>query len=195
MNLLDTLVRNLTNSTMHRIEPGLRAHASVAILLKQGRSGLEVLLIERATHENDLWSGHIGLPGGKVDPEDSDPRQTAERETMEEVGVNLTTARYLGRLRDIVPGGLPIVVSCYAYALSEAPELRPDAAEVADAFWFPLKEAYAPERQTSVAFTRRGQTRHFPAIRVHDAKEQPLWGITYRLLKNLKLVADVDNLC
>jgi len=172
------------------IEPGDRARSSVAMLLKQGVEGLEVLLIERACNKEDFWSGHIGLPGGRLELADSGPKQAAERETMEELGLDLETAEFLGQLPDIVPGGLPIVVSCFVYFLSAAPQLQLDAEEVADAFWFPLLKGLEPELSTSVEYRLRGRTRIFPAVKVHQGKEQPLWGITYRLLKNLKRVAE-----
>jgi 8-oxo-dGTP pyrophosphatase MutT (NUDIX family) len=190
MNLFDCISRSLAVRPVRLIEPGNRVHSSVAIILKRGAGGLEVLLIERATNENDLWSGHIGLPGGKVEPADSSPRQTAVRETMEELGLDLNSADFLGQLRDIVPGGLPIVVSCFVYVLPNLPKLHPSAEEVADAFWFPLVKAEDPNQFTNVEYTRCGRSRTFPAIRVHDDKEQPVWGITYRLLKNLKQLAD-----
>lgn len=187
--MLNLIRSNLEAIPARIIEPGSRTQSSVAMLLKQGAEGLEVLLIERATNENDLWSGHIGLPGGKVEPEDNNPRQTAERETMEELGLDIGAADFLGQLNDIVPGGLPIVVSCFVYALTEDPALHPDAAEVADTFWFPLVKSEDSENITSVEYIWRGRSKTFPAIKVHNDKKQPIWGITYRLLQNLKKVS------
>lgn len=192
MELLDSIRNNLATVPVRTIEPGDRVHSSVALLLRQGVEGLEVLLIERASNDKDFWSGHIGLPGGKLDVTDSGPRQAAERETMEELGLDLGATEFLGQLRDIVPGGLPIVVSCFVYFMKTTPLLHPNVTEVADAFWFPLDDADDPERSVNVKHTRRGRTKHFPAIRVHDDKMQPVWGITYRLLKNLRQIAE-DN--
>lgn len=190
MTLIDSIRKNLATLPVQTIEPGDRVHSSVAMLLKQGSEGLEVLMIERARNEKDFWSGHIGLPGGRLEPADSGPRQAAERETREELGLELATAEFWGRLPDIVPGGLSIVVSCFVYFLSETPQLQPDVNEVADAFWFPLLKGLQPEFFTTVEYRLRGRTRTFPAVKVHQDKEQPLWGITYRLLKNLKRVAE-----
>ena len=190
MSPLDSIKNNLAVRPVRLIEPGNRVHSSVAPILKQGADGLEVLLIERATNEKDFWSGHIGFPGGKFESTDRSSRHTAERETLEEVGIDLGSAGFLGQLSDIVPGGLSIVVSCFIYALSNPAKLQPNAAEVADVFWFPLAETNNPRRLTSVDFTLKGRSRNFPAIRVLDDKEQPLWGITYRLLKNFKRFTD-----
>jgi 8-oxo-dGTP pyrophosphatase MutT (NUDIX family) len=192
MNLLDSLRNNLADRPARSIDPGERPQSSVAILLRDGVKGPEVLLIERAVNEKDFWSGHIGLPGGRIEAKDSDAKQAAEREAMEELGLDLSSAEYVGQLRDIVPGGLSIVVSCFVYFTKTTPLLHPNITEVADAFWFPLDDADDPERSANVKYTRHGRTKHFPAIKVHNDKVQPVWGITYRLLKNLRQIAG-DN--
>ena len=60
----------------------------------------EVLFIKRAPRVGDKWNGHVALPGGKRDPEDSDDAVTAAREALEEVGIDLgyTNAISIGNL-------------------------------------------------------------------------------------------------
>mgnify|MGYP001157877458 CR=1 FL=1 len=182
-------IRNvLNNHPVRIIEPGGRAHASVALILEEQPSGLSILLIERSTNTNDYWSGQIGLPGGRTETRDKSPQHTAERETSEEIGLDLSTTHYLGRLDDIAPGGLKIVISCSVYAVTEHPILRPDKSEIADAFWVAVRELNNPARISSVEFIFRNRRRRFPALRVVDDKEQPLWGITYNLLRNFNKV-------
>lgn len=184
MEKIEQISMALNNHPVRTIEPGGRAHASVALILEQQPSGLSVLLIERSTNINDYWSGQIGFPGGRSETGDKSPQHTAERETREEIGLDLSTAQFLGRLDDIAPGGLKIVVSCFVYAVNEHPVLRLDRSEIADAFWVPVCELKNPARISSVEFMFRNRPRRFPALRVGDDKEQPLWGITYNLLRN-----------
>lgn len=165
------------------IESGARPHSAVAVILRSTPDGPAVLFIERAPNEHDLWSGQIGFPGGRMEQGDNGPRQTAERETMEELGVDLSVAKYFGRLNDLVPGGLSMVVSCFVYGVEQPPALHPDPEEVARAFWLPLGELDNPERRTHVDLYLRGRVRRFPAVSLGTS--QPLWGITYRLLRNL----------
>jgi len=184
MEQIEQISMALNNHPVRIIEPGGRAHASVALILEEQSSGLSILLIERSTNINDYWSGQIGLPGGRSETDDKSPQHTAERETNEEIGLDLSRTQFLGRLDDIAPGGLKIVVSCFVYAVNDHPVLHPDKSEIADAFWVPACELKNPARISSVEFMFRNRLRRFPALRVADDKGQPLWGITYNLLRN-----------
>ena len=62
--------------------------AAVSVCLAPDPHGAAtVLLIKRAEHPLDPWSGHIGLPGGRRETDDLDVLATARRETHEEVGL------------------------------------------------------------------------------------------------------------
>lgn len=52
----------------------------------------EVLFIKRAARKGDRWTSHVALPGGRRDPEDADDQAAAIRETIEEVGIDLSAA-------------------------------------------------------------------------------------------------------
>lgn len=178
----------LSNHQSRIIEPGGRAHAAVALILEEQPDGLSILFIKRSTNENDYWSGQIGFPGGRTESCDSTQRQTAERETREEIGLDLSAAHYLGRLSDIAPGGLQIVISCFVYAVKHHPVLHLAQDEIADVFWVPVRELVNPVRRSQVDFTFRNRQRRFPAVRAADGTEPPLWGITYRLLHDFNKI-------
>src|SRR5262245_39852984 len=50
---------------------GQRPVAAVVAMVRPGRGGAELLLIERAEHPDDPWSGHMALPGGRYEPCDA----------------------------------------------------------------------------------------------------------------------------
>jgi 8-oxo-dGTP pyrophosphatase MutT (NUDIX family) len=157
-------------------------HAAVAIVLVEGESGAEVLLIERARHEGDPWSGHMAFPGGRVDPCDADGRAAAERETLEEVGLSLADARLIGRLDD--KRGNPrthpeLVISAYVYHAPDPGELVTNH-EVEEAFWFPLGGLLDPARH--VHYTGRGEL-EYPGILVGAPDRHVVWGLTYSFLE------------
>lgn len=194
MELINQIRNALENHPVRIIEPGGRARASVALILKEQLPGLSILLIERSTNSNDYWSGQIGLPGGRYETSDKSPQYTAERETSEEIGLDLAKAQFIGRLDDMAPGGLKIVISCFVYAVNNHPILCLNESEIADAFWVPVHELKNPARISTVEFIFRNRLRRFPALRVVDDKAQPLWGITYNLLRKFnKIVHDASK--
>jgi 8-oxo-dGTP pyrophosphatase MutT (NUDIX family) len=185
MELMQQIQTALEKRPVRIIAPGTRPSAAVAIILTGTPAGPAVLFIERARNDRDLWSGQIGFPGGRAEQGDSGPRETAERETLEELGLDLAVARCLGRIHDLAPGGLQIVVSCFVYAVDGPLAMQPDPDEVAGFFWFPLRELGNPARRTSVELSIRGRVRRFPAVQTGEVPGRPLWGITCRLLRNL----------
>jgi 8-oxo-dGTP pyrophosphatase MutT (NUDIX family) len=160
---------------------GSLKHAAVALVLREGEAGTEVLFIERARHESDPWSGDLGFPGGKVEAADGEPRQAAERETFEEIGLDLQEANFLGRLDDIAGAHLPVAVSCFIYATEHpGPFIMSD--EIADAFWVPLQLVSDPGRHRMMTVFFRGERLQRPAIDLRGPGGTVLWGITYRLV-------------
>lgn len=163
------------------------AYAAVAMVFREGRESVEVLLIERAEREGDPWSGHMAFPGGRLEEGDDSTRSAARRETFEEVGVELADAEYLGQLDDIVgsPRKSPtLVVAAHAFFLTEnqAFELAPD--EVQAAFWFPLADMLEEARRVEFTTSHRPGDR-FPGILVGIPDRHVVWGLTYRFLENL----------
>jgi 8-oxo-dGTP pyrophosphatase MutT (NUDIX family) len=154
--------------------------AAVAMLLIEGVKGVEVLFIERAAHPQDPWSGNLAFPGGRFDAGDADLQMTAERETLEEIGLDLCGAECLGQLDDIVGAYLPVKISGYVYLLAAPAELRLNH-EVTRTTWFPLRELGNPLRHTLAKLFWHGKERQVHGIQLDD--DLPLlWGITYRLV-------------
>ncbi len=154
--------------------------AAIALILLEVEASLEVLLIERAERAGDPWSGHMALPGGHVDASDANLAATAERETWEEVGLDLRQAgERLGRVSDLTPArGVPIAVRPFVYLLQARPTLLLSE-EVRNAFWVPIAPLQRGERQTTFHFERAGQGMDFPAW---DIDGRVVWGLTYRVL-------------
>ena len=165
------------------IDPAVRASAAVAIVLRERHSGLEILFIERARHDSDPWSGDIAFPGGRLEKDDVDPRSAAERETGEEIDLDLGTTEYLGRLSDLTTADERLVVAAFVYCV-EGAVLRLSS-EVADAFWTPVSRLLDPSRQSNRIFRHRGVDRVFPTIDLLGPGRPVLWGVTYRFVSDL----------
>jgi 8-oxo-dGTP pyrophosphatase MutT (NUDIX family) len=158
-------------------------HAAVALVLAGEAADLCVCLIRRAEHESDRWSGHVALPGGRVDPIDPGPREAAIRETREEVGLRLERSPYLGSLgaqrinRNGRPGDLSL--SSYVFHLGQALEPFTPNYEVAEAFWVPLRHLLDPRNAGYRPTSRDGVTYDSPAVLYQG---HHIWGLTYRVL-------------
>ncbi|MDT0266100.1 NUDIX domain-containing protein [Streptomyces sp. DSM 44915] len=74
-------------------------------------------------------AGHIGLPGGTLEPfEHRDPVAAAVREVREETQISITPPRYLGYLLDHPPGGGPVARVRMAAAITAVGPVAPDPA-------------------------------------------------------------------
>ncbi len=167
---------------------GVSVEAAVALLLRDGEADLEVLMIRRAQSEGDRWSGHIAFPGGRVDPTDAGARRAAERETLEEVGVELGARQLLGQLDDLRGTAESIRVSGFVYGLESSGAAHPSDPpltlnyEVAEAFWMPIDTLQDPARHALRPFRYLDREIELPAIRVLEGGGPLLWGISYRFL-------------
>jgi 8-oxo-dGTP pyrophosphatase MutT (NUDIX family) len=148
------------------------------------QSSESVLLIRRAERADDPWSGHIGLPGGRTSPADTDLLVTAMRETTEEVGVRLERHQFIGVLDPVSPRS-PfshlVVVYPHVFLLPEPPPVALSE-EVADAFWVPLARLRDPAIQDEIALELRGHRLTFPAYHLPHGV---VWGLTERILTPL----------
>lgn len=188
---LDGIRHALARHQPRLVREPARSRAAVAMVLREragvgtrGRSP-EVLFIERARHDGDPWSGHMAFPGGRVDVADLHEQAAAERETREEVGLDLSRAHLIGRLDDLPGRGAAkergLVISGHVYVWEGDAPLVPDSREVEQAFWFPLADLHVPERH--VPHTYPGAEIDFPGILVGEPGRHVVWGLTYRFLE------------
>eukprot|EP01120_Amphizonella_sp_Union-15-10_P014255 TRINITY_DN6852_c0_g1_i1.p1 TRINITY_DN6852_c0_g1~~TRINITY_DN6852_c0_g1_i1.p1 ORF type:complete len:322 (-),score=57.09 TRINITY_DN6852_c0_g1_i1:105-926(-) len=132
------LLRVNTSSTTPVSPPTLN-HFLQSSWVNEGT--LEIFYIKRAINPKDRWSGHVAFPGGRCEPGESD-LQTAQRETKEEIGIDLSNTErfaYLGRLRDRIASTRIRVAPLVFLKLDNEPlqfNLRPS--EVSSGLWVPI---------------------------------------------------------
>ena len=168
--------------------------AAVAVILREIDDEAEVLLIKRAEHEHDPWSGHMAFPGGHVDPTDATPQRAAERETLEEIGLDLIRhARLIGVLEPAPPmtriPGRNVVVVPHVYHLHAEPEPLVLNHEVAEVHWSPLGPMLRNENLTEIEWSLMGRTRRLPGF---DVEGRVVWGMTFRMLNQLLRLIDPE---
>ena len=173
--------------------------AAVALVLRAGLEGPEMLVIKRSEAEHDHWSGHMALPGGRVEPEDESLLATAARETFEEVGLDPRAGgEAVARLSTIKPSSpyaprvsvTPFVFVAprefHAAGAAESKGLELSE-EVAAAFWIPVDELKRGGRSAVFRMVFAGVEREWPA---YPSQHGPIWGITERILTEFLSLVD-----
>ena len=163
------------------------SRAAVAVILRDGAQGIEVLFIRRAEHPQDPWSGQMAFPGGRAEPGDADLRATAIRETREEIGVDLATAaeplggldevRAMARMR---PMNLAITPFVFRLHRPFDPVLSD---EVRSVHWLPLGELLGTARRSTMDYAHQGESMQFPCLRIDEVV---IWGLTYRMFMSFQ---------
>ena len=109
-------------------------------------------------------------------------RTAAERETLEELELDLSCASPIGQLSDVLGHAESIRVSGFVYSIEGDPKLVPNY-EVREAFWSPLSHFTDPERQEEREFGYLDQSMPLPCVRLlKDQRAPVLWGITYKFM-------------
>jgi len=187
MDVVDlAVIRSAIEARDAKLLEEAQKRAAVATVLRAGVIGPEVLLIRRAEHPDDPWSGHMAFPGGRHDEGDADLLSTALRETREELGLDLSPeAELLGRLDDVEAIARAkrtgMVISQFVFALHGGGSLTLNH-EVAEAIWAPIGPMLRRENVTTKSYVHEGDPLELPAF---DVEGRIVWGLTYHMLQRL----------
>ena len=152
--------------------------AAVLVPLLRGPEGLELLFTVRSAALSN-HAGQISFPGGRGDPGET-PTQTARRETLEEVGLEVGEDALLGELNEL-PSPARYVVTPIVGVLDWPQPLTLNPAEVEEAFTVPLDALRTLEPRTEVRYLE-GMER---TLYYYPWRERMIWGMTGNILKNL----------
>jgi len=158
--------------------------AAVALVLRHNAAvdDLDLLLIRRAQRAGDPWSGQIGLPGGRFEPNDSSLEETAVRETIEEIGLDVrqhgVILGALDELRPRTPVLPPIIVRPYVCVVRDVPTLVPSD-EVSEYRWVRVGELFHPDARVNTTVRVRDYSMRVDAFQLGDFT---VWGMTERIL-------------
>ncbi len=154
--------------------------AAVSIITIENK---EVLILKRAINKQDPWSGHLSLPGGKIEPDDRSPLDTAVRETMEECGIRLEKHR-ANELPPEIAGVRQnsfIKVLPFHFNLQKKPEIILALDEHSEFFWVPIDYLLDQSNHQYDYLSKDHPERQFPFVNVGDTY---LWGFTYKVLSD-----------
>ena len=159
---------------------GKVTRAAVLIPLLLQPNGLSVLLTQRTTHLRD-HGGQISFPGGRMDPEDAGPNETALRESEEEIGLERERVEIIGQLPEYLKVSGYSVTPIIGLVKPQA-EYVLDEFEVADIFEVPLSFLMDPaNHQVRVWQSEQGSRRFYSM----PYEGRFIWGATAGMLRNL----------
>jgi 8-oxo-dGTP pyrophosphatase MutT (NUDIX family) len=182
--LRDRLKRALPTDAVYgdegvgRERAGTVAAVLVPIIAHPG--GLTVLFTQRTAHLK-AHSGQVSFPGGRAEPGDASPEETALRESEEEIGLPRDRVEVLARLPEYFTRTgfrvTPVV------GLIEPPlELKPDPGEVEAVFEVPL--AFLLDTRNHQRHTREFQGAMVGYYAMPYGNRN-IWGATAGMVVNL----------
>jgi 8-oxo-dGTP pyrophosphatase MutT (NUDIX family) len=170
----------LKNTDFTKIVP---KKAAVMMLFYPKNAQTHLALILRTSY-NGVHSSQIAFPGGKVEADDFDLKQTALRETHEEIGVHPNTINVVRAFTEVyIPPSNFIVHPFFGYSHDELSfELQVD--EVAGIVELPLEDFL----DDKIIVTNTMKTSYAESIEVpgFQVEEHFIWGATAMMLSELK---------
>jgi len=158
--------------------------SAVMVLLFYKGKELHTAVIQR-TIDGGPHSGQISFPGGKSENEDANLVETAKRECFEEVGIDPSKPRILGKLSKLyIPVSNYMVQPVVGYLVNE-PEFSLQRAEVEQVLVLPLSKLFENETKGISTFEIKGKQITTP---VYQLDECMIWGATAMILSELEVV-------
>ncbi|MGH3650692.1 MAG: NUDIX hydrolase [Acidimicrobiia bacterium] len=159
-------------------EPGDRPMAAVLAPLFEDESGEVRVVLTKRPDTMPTHAGHISFPGGRPDPGDRGPVETAIREAKEEVGIDEHQVEVLGFLAPIDTVEFTLLVIPVVARIATPLGLVPSEREVAK-IYTPLLADLADESNWW----------HLPwngwKVWYYDLEGDTLWGATARMVRQM----------
>ena len=176
-------------------DPVSSKRAAVAITVRSGVSGPEILMIQRAVRQGDPWSGHMGFPGGRKDESDASDMACAKRETREEIGFDLDIyGELVCQLSDVNTGWRAdrpeMLVAPFVFKVGSTPVFELNH-EVDDTLWVPLSFLLNDANRSRHQWDWRGEVLESDAFTFDD---RLIWGLSLMMIDELlQIIADREN--
>jgi len=155
-------------------------HAAVMIMLAPLPTGSALGLIRRATAQ-DVHSGQISFPGGKIEPGET-PLAAALRETEEEIGVPPDAVEVIGYLPVVNTRTTGFLVWPVVGILETEPVIEISPEEVEEFFWLPTRFLGS--------ISSADPDKSLPGV---NFEGRLIWGLTLRILVALARKLESDR--
>ncbi len=161
--------------------------SAVLILFYPKNEIMHLPLILRPVYAG-VHSGQVGLPGGRVEPTDSDITTTALREAHEEIGIDVSSVKILGRLSELFVAASNHLVHPIIGVTEQYPHFKPDPREVDQLIEVPL----ARLQDKSIVGVKNIIVSGNIEITApfFDIEGQTVWGATAMILNELLMLIE-----
>lgn len=156
--------------------------AAVLVILFTKHRKAHILMTKRALHLK-IHAGEISFPGGVVEAEDEYLINTALRETMEEIGLEISPSQVIGCLPNVetLTG---FVITPFVAILPSLPGLKVSEEEVHEILEMPL---------TALLSTQQRDIGYKPSkeMVVYWYKCHRIWGASAKILRQVENLASI----
>lgn len=177
-NFIEKLKDILNKRERTPINDPAYVHAAVVVPLFNKEGSCHILFTRR-TQEVKHHKGQISFPGGAFDEEDGSLRETALRETFEEIGLRENDVQMIGILDDIVTSTGFIVTPFVGY-FSYPYRFRLSQREIAAIIEVPLSSLLDPECFSEREIVEEDRRR---MVYNYQYGQHAIWGATALILK------------
>ncbi|MBD3255061.1 MAG: NUDIX domain-containing protein [Candidatus Lokiarchaeota archaeon] len=111
--------------------------AVVVLILPHKGKPYNLIMIKRTTRKGDRYSGEMAFPGGRYERKDKSLKETALRETEEELGIPRENIKILGCLDDHITPKFSVITPLVAY-IDQDQAMTPQPEEVQEIVKIPI---------------------------------------------------------
>ena len=175
--------KDTLNTDFSKYNPKL---ASTLLLLYQKNEKTNFVLIQRPDYSG-THGGQISFPGGKKEKNES-LIETAIRETNEEIGIETSEIKILGKLSQVYVPPSNFLITPYIGYADKMPIFNPDPSEVTKVLEIELNELLKEDVIKEKIITVGAKTNNPMNINVPylDLNNQVVWGATGVILSEFR---------
>ncbi len=163
--------------------------SAVLIPLFKNEEAWHLLFIRRTVDQHE-HSNQVAFPGGRADPLDDSPEQTALREASEEIGIAPREVKILGKLRDFLTV-TNYLITPIAGVIPWPYPFRLASHEVSHIFTIPLAWLADPRNHEIRQHTFPSPFTTIPVVYFNSYNGEVLWGASARITLTLLEILEV----
>tara|TARA_Y100000590_G_scaffold147621_1_gene169472 strand:- start:15455 stop:16027 length:573 start_codon:yes stop_codon:yes gene_type:complete len=155
--------------------------SSVGVLFRSNNNQHEIMLIKRSKRLR-THPGEWAFPGGKIENNDNNLRDTFFREIKEEVGIDKKNINLIGRIKSFVTTTGYVVVP-YVGILNDGYKIDINHEEVDKYFFLDFSLFYHKENHRTITFLNSYNEEKLITHNSYAIKGKYIWGATAKIIR------------